>query len=135
MCGNEVVVLGSSLTTGHTKGCGHNVGRPSAHGDSGTRFYKIWSNLKERCLNTNSDLYKYYGARGTGISDEWLHSYERFKLDMYRGYLDACKSIGESDVTIDRKDSSLGYSKDNCQWLSRAENTSKARLERAGRVP
>lgn len=126
-CGNTIVVRGSNLTTGHTKGCGHAVGRPIDHGDSNTRFYKTWSSLKERCLNSNSALYPYYGGRGIDICSQWLHSYETFKIDMHQSYQDACTVLGESNVSLDRIHPNRGYSLENCRWLSRSENTRIAR--------
>lgn len=130
-CGGTATVKRAHLTTGHTKGCGCRVGRPSDHGDTHTRFYKIWGGLKERCLNSNSDVYRFYGARGITLCSEWM-DYLVFKRDMLVSYQEACVNLGEENVTIDRIDSTKGYYKDNCRWLTRSENTRLAQAYRRG---
>ena len=117
-CGTIKNIPIHSLTSGNTKSCGCSFKRPRPHRrkpyEVGTRLYRIWTNMKTRCLNPN-DEYKYsrYGGRGITICDEWLE-YEPFlKWAMSSGYSD--------DLTIDRVDNSKGYSPDNCRWVTMAE--------------
>lgn len=124
-CGKVVTVRASSLRSGHTTGCGHNVGTPKTHGDTGTRFYKTWAGLTERCDNIRSTAYKHYGARGITICSDW-RSYEQFKIDMWSSYITASLEFGESNITIDRINPDVGYNKQNCRWLTRSENTRTA---------
>jgi hypothetical protein len=50
---------------------------------------------------------------------EWRHDFRVFRdWALAHGY--------HNDLTIDRIDNDKGYSPDNCQWLTRAENTRKA---------
>ena len=72
-CGNETWVRGINLTSGQVKSCGckkfesHNV----IHGMSHTKIHNIWSRMIDRCHNPNSDQYKWYGAEGKTVCDEW----------------------------------------------------------------
>lgn len=82
------------------------------HGMHKTRFYKIWADIKSRCLNQNVASYKDYGQRGITINPEWM-KFDSFMADMFDGYSD--------DLTIDRIDNELGYFKENCQWIPQSE--------------
>lgn len=63
-----------------------------------------------------------YGGRGIRICREWANEYLVFKKwALSHGY--------EDDLTIDRIDSSGGYSPENCQWLSNSENVKKRWVE------
>ena len=41
------------------------------HNMEGTRLYKIWDNMKQRCMNPNFPNYKHYGKRGITVCEEW----------------------------------------------------------------
>jgi len=82
-----------------------------------TRLYNIWYNMKDRCNNKRHIRYKNYGGRGIRVCKDWL-IFENFKKwALSNGYIDG--------LTIDRIDNDKGYSPDNCQWITRYENTSK----------
>jgi hypothetical protein len=73
---------------------------------------KILTSIKARCNNKNSNDYKYYGAKGIKICDEWLNYPDKFcKWAISNGYSD--------ELTIDRINNSLGYNADNCRWATR----------------
>ena len=76
--------------------------------------YKAWANMRKRCNTPSCVQYKYYGGKGITVCFEW-DVFERFLLDM-----------GERPVgmTLDRIDSSKGYSKENCRW---ADHTTQVR--------
>lgn len=84
------------------------------HGKRHTRLYRIWANIKTRCLNQNDPHFRNWGARGITICDEWKNDFSAFyDWSMSHGYSD--------DLTIDRINNDLGYSPNNCRWISNAE--------------
>lgn len=119
-CGNEFVASASSLRNGGTKSCGclrretskmigETVNR--RHGKKGTRVYRIWAGMLNRCRNENAKDFARYGGSGVTVCKRW-DTFENFLADM-----------GEPDsgLTIERKENSKGYSKSNCVWATPTE--------------
>ena len=49
------------------------------HGESKTRLYNIWIDMKRRCYNPNKQFYYCYGGKGVEVCDEWKDDYLAFK--------------------------------------------------------
>lgn len=85
------------------------------HGKSDTRLYSIWSGIRDRCINGCHVSALTYKDKGITISPDWdlFSNFESWALS--NGYTD--------ELTIDRIDIDCGYSAENCEWVTRAENT------------
>lgn len=82
-------------------------------------LYKRWRGMKTRCTNPNQYAFKDYGAKGIGVCSEW---------DDFWKFVEDMGPVPFIGATVERKNNSLGYSKENCKWASRKEqsrNTSK----------
>lgn len=117
VCGNEFVTWRTSLLEGLTQSCGCLCRERTSQANrkhllTGTRFYVIWKAMKGRCLNPNRSNYKYYGAKGIRVCKEWL-TIEGFMADMYESY--------RPGLTLGRIDHTKDYSKDNCLWITWAQ--------------
>ena len=123
-CGTIKSIDRGSLTSGKTRSCGclHNEllgASRRKHGSSGSRLYRIWKSIKERCYRKKCRIYKYYGERGVCICDEWKDDFKSFeKWARSNGYND--------ELSIDRIDHDGNYSPDNCRWVdAKAQNNNK----------
>ena len=126
-CGKETIVNGYNLRSGKTKSCGCLRATVTAevhttHGDARlgkvTRLRRLWSGMKNRCNNANMASYKWYGAKGVKVCDEWC-DYAKFKAwALTNGYAD--------NLSIDRIDPDGDYEPSNCRWITRNENSARA---------
>ena len=88
---------------------------------------RLWYGIKKRCYNKKNQAYKYYGAVGITMSDDWLHypNFEAWVLEQVGGDISKLgKGIGK--LTLDRKNPYLGYSESNCRLTTptvQARNT------------
>lgn len=83
---------------------------------SNKRIKDIFHGMKQRCYDKNEKSYRWYGAKGIKICDEWIDNPKMFEeWSIQNGYND--------DLTIDRIDEDKDYSPDNCRWITGLENT------------
>lgn len=108
-CGGLSVADGGNLRRGNTVSCGcWRKALSTTHGMSKSRTYHIWQGMHKRCNPRRTKEYPGYAGRGIRVCKRWL-SFERFLTDM-----------GEAPegLTLERIDTSRGYSPANCVWAS-----------------
>lgn len=127
-CGGHTVARGSHLKSGNITTCGCRIGRIT-HGESGTRLYAVWNNMRERCRNPKSREYPRYGERGIIVCDEWLNDFQAFyNWAMANGY---DETAPRGQCTIDRINNDGNYEPSNCRWVTakvQANNTRRTRF-------
>jgi len=129
-CGVEKEVFATSLNYDKSSSCGcMNMELTEERGKDGCfsgkhllskhPLYNVRNGMMHRCNNSNNKAYRWYGAKGVKVCDEWSGSFEFF--------LNWASNNGwEPGLTIDRIDPEGNYGPDNCRWISRAENASRA---------
>ena len=121
-CGKYTKAQTSDLRKGHMISCGCSKfkDRQSRSNNGGpTRIYRIWKNMKKRCLNPNNNDFKYYGARGISVCNEWLEFKPFYEWSMKNGYSET--------LTIDRINNDGNYEPSNCKWVTRKEQAQHRR--------
>lgn len=117
-CGNYTKSYQYKVTHGLISSCGCMKG--VRHGEHGTRLYRIWLAMKNRCRNPNVANYQYYGGKGITYCQDWEEFKNFSKWAKENGY--------EDNLTIDRVNSNGNYEPSNCRWITmkeQANNTSK----------
>lgn len=83
------------------------------HGMSHSRLHRIWNGMKQRCSNPKAISYKYYGAKGVSVCEEW---------QIFTNFCDWALANGYSEnLTIDRVDENAHYEPSNCRWATNKE--------------
>lgn len=114
-CGTEKPVDGGSLRRGDTKSCGClRVGSRTTHGLKSHPLYGVWSTMRRRCENPNTEKYRVYGGRGIKVCERWKN-FQNFYDDMSPTYVQG--------LQIDREDNDGDYSPDNCRWVTNRQNS------------
>ena len=84
-----------------------------------TAEYRAWCAMKNRCNNPRNGNFKYYGARGIGVSPEWQGDFIAF-----------FKHVGSRTTakhSLGRIDNERGYEPGNVRWETRTQQNNNKR--------
>lgn len=125
-CGKIKNVRAASLKDGTSKSCGCLSVDIHSTCDGLTRKheaeYDVYRLMLRRCLDPQSKSYKRYGERGITVCPEWQESFAKFLEDM--------GTRPRPTDTLERRDNSKEYSKDNCCWATRTDQARNTRRNR-----
>lgn len=119
-CGNTTITTTAHLRDGHTKSCGclgleHATRAKIKHGQANTPLYRVFRSMHNRCELNTCKGFKWYGAKGIKVCDQWKE---------FQPFMDWALSHGyKKGLTIDRIDPNKDYCPENCEWVTRSENS------------
>ncbi len=91
------------------------------------RLYRIYTQMKNRCYNKNTDRFKDYGKRGILICHEWMSNFDTFvRWSLSNGYSEA--------LSLDRRNNDKGYSPQNCRWTTHAVQSVNIKVIRRNNI-
>lgn len=85
--------------------------RNHKHGFAKIPEYKVWTAMKQRCLNPKDAGYLRYGGRGITVARRWL-TFDKFIADLGRR--------PSANHTLERKNVNMGYCPSNVVWAPRS---------------
>lgn len=87
-------------------------------------IYKLRERMMRYCyaLKPNDKRYPYYKGKGIKVCNEWIENINAF----YNWCINNNYAPG---LVIDRVDSSKDYTPENCRFITKSENSKKARAE------
>lgn len=116
-CGRQTTVKTYSLKRGLTRSCGClrkevMTKRATKHNGAKDPLYHVLNVMHQRCENPKSKDFKWYGALGVKVCEEWaLTNYPAFKAwALEHGY--------RPGLTLDRIDPAGDYTPSNCCWIT-----------------
>jgi hypothetical protein len=125
-CGNEKIISGVNIRSGHTQSCGcYNRERTLethiTHGKTDSKIHYTYINMKQRCLNSNHPEYHNYGGRGITVCERWLGS---------EGFINFYRDMGDPPVKheLDRINNNGDYEPGNCRWATSSEQSRNTRM-------
>ena len=123
-CGQAATIRVDRLPNGNTKSCGCLSAK--THGMRQSPEYGVWRNMVQRCYNPKRHNFRWYGARGITVCDEWRSNFAAFFAH-----------VGERPSPshqLDRINGDGHYEPGNVRWVTQAENLRNRRPRRAAKL-
>ena len=79
--------------------------------------YLSWESMNSRCCQETHKWFDRYGGRGITVCDRW----RRGQPTAFINFLADMGERPSKQLTLDRKNNDVGYSKSNCKWSTKAE--------------
>lgn len=96
--------------------------RREYHGESGSKVFKAYAAMKQRCFNPKTSEYYNYGGRGITVALEWVNSFSSF-----------LEHVGYPPTpyhSLDRINVDGNYEPHNVRWATSKEQASNKRSNR-----
>lgn len=85
---------------------------------SKTKLYRKYRDMLNRCYNPNNCSFKYYGARGIKVCENWLDDYINFENWALKNGYD--ENVPRGKCTLDRIDNNVDYCPNNCRFTTQS---------------
>ena len=119
-CGNHFEDYLHRVKAYKSRNCG--CIRRNLHGASSHPLANRYFDMLERCYNKRNPRYRYYGARGITVCDEWVEHPHK-----YYAYLMSLPDYMKDGYTIDRIDNDGNYEPGNVRWADRHTQSANQR--------